>query len=464
MRHVIALALVPILVATTALAAPGVTTTNVHFRSGPGENYSSIRTLSAGTALEIGDCDESGSWCAVKVAGRSGFVSGRYLEEKSGPEGWPRSYDVGNGRMVLFQPQFTEWTDFKTIDALVAAQYLKAPDANPLFGVIGLKGATSYDDDAGLIVIRDIAVTQLNFSGLAREDLKALALETGKLLPAGPITVPEARVTASLAEQKRMTDVVGLKADPPRIVISTTPSILVQTEGEAVYAPVKGRAGLSFAVNTNWDLFRIDEGSALYLRDDTHWLTASAIGGPWSAATALPPLLLNLPDDDWADARAALPPEAYEGGTIPKVITTDAPIEMILFKGEPTLQDVPRTSLQWASNTSRTCFSTRQGSSGTCSSQADGFVPRHWMGPGLSRRPICRPSSRTFRRTPPTMPCARLCPERRRPLRPGSRPASPPRLGLKQARSRRMLPTQAMPNSRPSRQPISPTRPIRPIP
>ncbi len=361
MRHVIALALVPILVATTALAAPGVTTTNVHFRSGPGENYSSIRTLSAGTALEIGDCDESGSWCAVKVAGRSGFVSGRYLEEKSGPEGWPRSYDVGNGRMVLFQPQFTEWTDFKTIDALVAAQYLKAPDANPLFGVIGLKGATSYDDDAGLIVIRDIAVTQLNFSGLAREDLKALALETGKLLPAGPITVPEARVTASLAEQKRMTDVVGLKADPPRIVISTTPSILVQTEGEAVYAPVKGRAGLSFAVNTNWDLFRIDEGSALYLRDDTHWLTASAIGGPWSAATALPPLLLNLPDDDWADARAALPPEAYEGGTIPKVITTDAPIEMILFKGEPTLQDVPRTSLQWASNTESDVFFDKAG-------------------------------------------------------------------------------------------------------
>ena len=68
---------------------------------------------------------------------------------RAGPEGWPRSYDVGNGRMVLFQPQFTEWTDFKTIDALVAAQYLKAPDANPLFGVIGLKGATSYDDDAG---------------------------------------------------------------------------------------------------------------------------------------------------------------------------------------------------------------------------------------------------------------------------------------------------------------------------
>ena len=248
MRQVIALALVPMIATIPAIAAPGVTTASVNFRSGPGTNFSSIRTLPASTDVDIGECEESGNWCAVTVKGQSGFVSGRYLQESKDPEGWPRAYDTGKGRMVLFQPQFTEWTDFKMIEALVAAQYLKAPDANPVFGVIGLKGATSYDEDAGEIVISDISVTQLNFSGLSRDDLKALAVETGKLLPTGPITVTEARVTASLAEQKRMTDVAGLKADPPRIIVSTTPAILVQTDGEAAYAPVKGKAGLSFVV------------------------------------------------------------------------------------------------------------------------------------------------------------------------------------------------------------------------
>ena len=283
MRQVIALALVPIIATIPAIAAPGVTTTSVNFRSGPGANFSSIRTLPAGTAVDIGDCEASGSWCAVTVKGQRGFVSGRYLEEKQDSEGWPRAYEVGKGRMVLYQPQFTEWTDFKTIEALVAAQYLRTPNANPVFGVIGLKGTTSYDEDAGEIVISDITVTELNFSGLGRDDLKALAIETGKLLPTGPITVPEARVTASLAGQKRMTDVAGLKADPPRILVSTTPAILLQTDGEAAYAPVKGKTGLSFVVNTNWDLFRIDEGGALYLRDDTHWLTAPAIERPVDA-------------------------------------------------------------------------------------------------------------------------------------------------------------------------------------
>ncbi|MBM6580817.1 SH3 domain-containing protein [Microvirga sp. BT689] len=362
MRQVIVLALVPIIATTPTLAAPGVITASVNFRSGPGANFSSIRTLPTGTAVEIGDCEESGNWCAVTVEGRSGFVSGRYLEEKQGPEGWPRAYEVGKGRMVLFQPQFTEWTDFKMIEALVAAQYLKAPDANPVFGVIGLKGATSYDDDAGEIVISDISVTQLNFSGLSRDDLKALAVETGKLLPAGPITVAEARVTASLAEQKRMIDVTGLKADPPRILVSTTPAILLQTDGEAAYAPVKGKTGLSFVVNSNWDLFRIEEGGTLYLRDDTHWLTAGTISGPWTVVTELPPLLTSLPDDgNWADASGAVPPEAYQAGKAPKIIVTDTPAELILFEGEPSLQDVPKTSLQWASNTEADVFYDKTG-------------------------------------------------------------------------------------------------------
>ncbi len=354
-RQIVALSLVPIITAAPVLAAPGVTTSNVNFRAGPGTQFSSIRTLQEGTAVDIGDCEDAGTWCAVTVDGRSGFVSGRYLQEKEA-EGWPRSYETGKGRMILYQPQFTGWTDFKDIEALVAAEFLKKSDANPVFGVIGLKGKTSYDEDAHEVVITDITVTELNFSGLDREDLKALSVETGKILPTGPITVPEARVTASLAEQKRMTDVQGLKADPPPIFVSTSPAILLQTDGEPSYAPVKGKAGLSFLVNTNWDLFRIDDGGTLVLRDDTHWLTAGAITGPWTPISELPAVLKELPDDsDWADARGAMPPEAYNGA-VPKVIVADKPSELILFDGEPKLEAVPGTALEWAANTESDVF------------------------------------------------------------------------------------------------------------
>ena len=346
----------------SALAAPGTTTTSVNLRSGPGAQFEPVRTLPAGAAVEIGKCDDAGSWCSVTHKAQTGFVNGKYLKERSDPDGWPRSYTVGKGQIVLHQPQFTEWSEFKTIEAIVAAGYVRRPNAQPVFGVIGLKGTTAYDKDAGQIVITDIAITELNFSQLDRAELSALALETGKLLPTGPITVSETRVTASLAEQKRMVDVEGLKAEPPPIFVSKQPALLVQTDGPPTFAPVKGKSGLSFLVNTNWDIFRVEEGGALYLRDDTRWLTASSLEVPWGPVAALPQVLSTLPNEpEWADARAAAKPEPYPAGRIPRIVLASTASELIVVDGEPALQDVPGTALQWTSNTESDVFFDKNG-------------------------------------------------------------------------------------------------------
>ncbi len=137
-------------------------------RSGPGMNFGATRTLPAGTAIDIGQCDDAGSWCAITVRGQKGFVSGKYLRERAEQNGWPRAFDVGKGRILLFQPQFTEWTDFKMIEALVAAEYARTPGASPVYGVIGLKGTTAYNDDANEIVITDIAVSSTSRALSAR--------------------------------------------------------------------------------------------------------------------------------------------------------------------------------------------------------------------------------------------------------------------------------------------------------
>ena len=70
MRKIVALALVPAIAAFPALGAPGVTTQSVNFRSGPGTNFGSLRTIPSGTSVDIGDCDAAGSWCAVTFSGK----------------------------------------------------------------------------------------------------------------------------------------------------------------------------------------------------------------------------------------------------------------------------------------------------------------------------------------------------------------------------------------------------------
>jgi len=315
--------------------------------------------LPSGTAVDIGECDDSGAWCSVSVNGENGFVSGSYLHlsEPEETTGWPRSFETGNGAtLILYQPQFTAWDNFQKLNAMIAAEYLKKGEDNPVFGVIGVVGDTHADTTTEEVVVSNIQVTELNFSALDRADLTDLTLQVGKIMPTGAITVQEDRITASLAEYKRMEDVDGLGTDAPPIFVSMEPSILVQTEGEPITAPVKGDSGLSFIVNTNWDVLKTEDGT-YYLRDEKSWLKTTDVSQGWTAVDQLPDAITNLPDDEnWKETREAIPPEAFPGNVPPKVVYSAEPAELMVFDGEPKLEPVPNTGLEWASNTDSDVF------------------------------------------------------------------------------------------------------------
>lgn len=361
MKRVVASFLIAALAAEPAFAANVVTTANVNFRQGPGTQFGSFGTVPAGTSGELKECDDAGAWCSVVLNGKAGFVAGNYLQlsEPEKETGWPRSFETGSGAtLILYQPQFSDWENFTQLSALVAAEYLKKGESNPVFGVIGLSGKTAQDGDTGNVIISDITVTELNFSALDRTAMTDLTLEVGKILPTGTLSVAEDRITAGLAEFKRMDDVKGLISEAPPIFISEEPAVLLQTDGEAILAPVKGGKDVQFVVNTNWDLLKDDASGAFYLRDEKSWMTSNSLASGWTAVSSLPPSLSSLPADDenWKETREAMPPEAFADGAAPKVIYSDVPAEMIVFEGKPELEAVPGTGLQWASNTDSDVF------------------------------------------------------------------------------------------------------------
>ncbi|MFT5343190.1 MAG: hypothetical protein ACI9BH_002409 [Paracoccaceae bacterium] len=359
MKEVIAGSMIIVLTVTTAFAGPAQTTANVNFRSGPGASNSSLGVLQAGTDVDLVNCDDSGSWCAIDVEGQSGFVSGKYLvssaQDENSSSRWPRAFALsGESFVVLYEPQYSSWEDFRTLDAVIAAEYRESEDAEPYFGVIGLRSDTARDTDTGAVVLTEFEVTQLDFGALGRDQVSELSTGVGELLPTGPLTVSEVRIVASLANYQQVNDVEGLKADPPVIFHSTSPARLLQTDGEAIFAPVKGAIGVEFFINTNWDLFRVDD--MLWVRDATSWLTASKLDGPWEMVTDLPDALSALPDDgNWEDARAAIPAVAYDNDT-PHIYYSDTAAELISFQGEPEFEDVPGGDLQWVSNTESDLF------------------------------------------------------------------------------------------------------------
>lgn len=359
MRKILAYLMLASFFSTSAFADPAILTANVNFRTGPGTGFQAMSVVKKGEEVDIKECDGRAEWCAVSYSGLNGFAAGKYLTQTgTTTSAWPKVFTTESGAAItLFQPQITEWTDLARLEALIATELQVSKDARPAYGIIGVSARTIADDATGDVTLTDLKSTRIEFSTLERKQLSDLSLEVGKLLPTDPIAVSEERLTASLANYKRLSNIADIKADPPPIFISETPAVLLQTNGVAVSAPVKGVQGLSFVVNTNWDLLKVDATNTLYLRSDKNWLTSNALDSGWAEAKTVPDLLSNLPDDDnWKDAKTALPPAPFAEGATPKVFFSDKPAELIVFEGKPTLESVPGTGLDWVSNTTGAVF------------------------------------------------------------------------------------------------------------
>src|SRR6185295_9400331 len=152
-------------------------------------------------------------------------------------------------------------------------------------------------------------------------------------------------------------NVDGVKADPPTIFFSKTPAVLVNIDGEPIWAPIP-QNDLTSAVNTNWDLFQHGPTKTFYLRNEKVWLKASDVKGPWTPAGTLPGSFAKLPaDDNWKDVKASLPGQKVSATQAPKVFVSFQPAELILLRGEPNYLAVQGAKpLLWVSNTESDVF------------------------------------------------------------------------------------------------------------
>jgi uncharacterized protein YraI len=67
-------------VPTAALAAPGIVTTSVSMKAGPGPGFPVVDRIPAGARVNVHGCIRGATWCDVSWDGERGWVSARYLE------------------------------------------------------------------------------------------------------------------------------------------------------------------------------------------------------------------------------------------------------------------------------------------------------------------------------------------------------------------------------------------------
>jgi len=293
--------------------------------------------------------------CFTLLCGCSPKKENQTAEQQgSAPIGdWPRTITKDGNRLTFYQPQVDAWTDYRRLDGRVAV--VVTPNGGQSApGMITLQAQTDTNFDDRTVAIQDIHVTSALFPGLddaAQQKLRSIAED---LFPKGTVLISLDRMLAASEAVETPGQKVALRTNPPKIFVSTEPAILLLVDGDPVRAPIP-QTSIEVIVNANWDLFFDKTRRQFYLSQPPLWLQASALNGPWTIATSLPPDMAKLPDD-WANVKKTIPPNAPANAKAPKVFYSSTAAELIAFDGTPQWKPIQGTNLAYATNTDSNFF------------------------------------------------------------------------------------------------------------
>ncbi len=329
--------------------------------------------------------------------------------------GWPRAYTTStNARVVLYQPQVGLWPDQKHMTMFAAVSYQAPGATTPALGTLKIEADTKVALDERLVRFDNLRITQANFQTLDRDQLAAVVAELNAAIPDEERVIGLDRVLAAVDTSAIIPhDVKGIRHDPPPIYYSSnTAAVLVNFDGEPVWSSIPNNE-LKFAVNTNWDVFEHSPSKSVFLRINGSWVTADSVRGPWRIVSKLPAAFSSLPtDDNWKDARAAVPAKPFAATARPVIFVSMVPSELIRTTGPAVYQPVAGTGLQWLSNTESDVF--RLGTTGPVFYLASGrwFSAPSFKGPwqfatptlpaDFKKIPLNHPRSRVLASVPGT--------------------------------------------------------------
>src|SRR5258705_8592135 len=167
-------------------------------------------------------------------------VSSQEATPAGGELAWPREFEDNGTKVDIYQPQIEKWegADFETRAAVAITP---VGSKTPLYGVFWMKARADVDKAARIVTLNDVEATKAKFPSVPELQDEYLAL-IRKHVPSVSKTVALDHLEASYAvsEAVKKSRTVAVKNDPPRILYSADPSLLVLVDGPPVLRPMPG--------------------------------------------------------------------------------------------------------------------------------------------------------------------------------------------------------------------------------
>jgi hypothetical protein len=259
---------------------------------------------------------------------------------------WPQELAADNGTVVvIYQPQ-VEIFSGNDLEARAAVS-LKSPatDNVPVFGAIWFKARLDTDRESRTALIRDIEVVDIRFADASDAQKQQLAGFIETEIEGAGFTISIDHLLADLDGSDVGAATTNLKHEPPKIMLSRKPAILVTIDGDPVFETVEN-TNYERVVNTPFLLARGGIEYYLYIGSNA-WYESRAIAGPWARAQRVPEELSSLvepADDDDANVDDI------------HIIVASEPTELIVSDGDPSWSPVEGMDLLYMDNSDSNAF------------------------------------------------------------------------------------------------------------
>ena len=197
---------------------------------------------------------------------------------------WPRTETTGADTFLIYQPQVEKW-DGNHVDLYSAVELKTGKAGAAKYGVVWFNARTEVDKVNRLVTLDQVQLTKVTFPVAAAKEAELTAL-LQKKLPGATKTMSLDRLQAALEAAGEEIKGVEVKNDPPKVIITDKPSLLVLIDGTPQLREIQGTK-LQRVINTRAVLLFENDKKTYYLRVQDWWLQAKDLEGPWTYAKKL---------------------------------------------------------------------------------------------------------------------------------------------------------------------------------
>lgn len=191
--------------------------------------------------------------------------------------------------------------------------------------------------------------------------LKSASVEGGWVLaPKLPADMSKVANDPNWAQMKKPILSPSAKGKPPTVFYSNKPAEVILFQGQPAYSNISNTQ-LSFATNTDADLFIYNPTKDYYYLVAGRWFQAANLKGPWTFTTSqLPPDFANIPKNSPAARVLVSVPgtEEAKDAVLLAQVPTSAVVDpkaaeqaKVTYSGNPEFKPIQGTSLEYATNT-----------------------------------------------------------------------------------------------------------------